>query len=220
MSGTPIVIQSLDSTSSTNPSTLSLYGTSRQNFIWPRYSGTGALAQQATSPSQLMTLPNGQGKLGFWKMPYQLLVLPSLAWLQSYPTTVTASGTVTAPTETGASFNLELDQNYFSQSGTGVAAISVKSDPLASLGSYYSLTPSSTVPWTLSCLIGAGVNQIVGAYTITVNGVPYVGSLISVINTIQFGVSPYPQFSLAALFQGTLTPPDSCQFSLNQFNLR
>jgi len=216
-----IVGQSFDNASVVTPSLINLTSTGKQNFIWPNYPSRSSFQQIPSAPLTGRTLPNGQSNLGYYKMPNELLVMPSYAWLVSNKCIINAGGTITSPLATGTSCTFELDQNYFSQVGTGVANISVVADPLVLPGAQFPLAGSKTqVPWSLKCLIrGGGLGQLSSSFTLTIGTMSYLGAMFS-SRMNQFGLAPSVQLSLGLVFTGAVVPPDSIAATLTSFTAK
>jgi hypothetical protein len=114
-------------------------------------------------------------------------------------------------------FNLVLNQNYFTASGLSV---SVRSDTLATLATPLPITAGGIYQWTLLCSLsgnGRGNGSLIANYTITVGGYSYSG-------TAQSNVNPYAeptiQLSLGVQFGGTIGSTDYYQTNLSQFELQ
>jgi hypothetical protein len=177
------------------------------NFNLPAVISRSAGSELFTGATFVQTADHSTD-LGQRLMPSVLLVGGPSGYLTYF---VVASGSVTIPaTASGQTFNLLLNQNYFT--------------PLASTDPMATSTPQSlavgTFPWSLICRISGNGKRngiLVSEYNITINGVQTSGTLASNQNSIFESVL---QLSLAAQFTGTLGGSDQFQALMTKFELR
>ena len=198
--------------SSANPAIINFTQSAQIDFTRP------AVAPGNIYP--VTALPQAASQLGWEALPNQLLVLPSYAWLRSHPVTVLAAGYAIAPRQSTGTFNIQLAQNYFLQTGSTPSSIEIFSDPLAVAPANVTLAQNTTVSWNLTArMTAAGKGVISCGFTLTLNGQIFSGGFSS--NRFrQFHKIVQPvELSLAAIFSGPIFGTDSCQIGLTQFDI-
>ena len=171
---------------------------------------------------QVPGTPDNWGGLGQRAMGGQLLCAPGTGKLGGKIYVVGASGDFTIPAGvTSPTFNLILNENYFTPSGLAVVTNSI---PLATLASPAPVPSGQLGTWQLLCWLsgyGVGNGTLIGGYTITVNtdiapGTPVSGTLTQINNPT---LEPLLQLSLGVQFGGN---PGAGVFQarLTQFELQ